>query len=115
MPWGKGQSGNPGGRSKTQAMLARLCRSNTRDGLDLVEFAMKVLRGEVEVLVPTKLGVVDVGPSVRDRLTAMQWLSDRGWGKTPDAAEDEQGEPAIPSKLDEAQLEAGLGPEGMVQ
>lgn len=97
MGWGKGTSGNPGGRSKRSAILARLARSHTRDGLDLVEFAVRVLKGE------------ESEATLRDRLDAMRWLADRGWGKSPEPAGDAD-DAADVSAASDADLEAGLEP-----
>lgn len=67
MGFPKGVSGNPGGRSRAQAAVARLIRDATRDGAELVEFALKVMR--------------DDGEDMRAREYAHQWLSDRSLGK----------------------------------
>lgn len=118
MPWEKGQSGNLAGRPRGThgAMLARMIRSGTKQGAELVEFAQEVLRGKITVQIVTKDGeVVDIGPSVKDRLDAMKWLADRGWGRTPDATTGDDGEPAVPPELGETELEDGLGPTGVVQ
>lgn len=63
----KGKSGNPGGRPKAAQELAKLIRAETRDGAELVEFAVKVLR--------------DPTATERNRAWAADWLSDRGFGK----------------------------------
>jgi len=65
-PFQPGVSGNPGGRPRG---LASRIRGATRDGADLVTFAMDVLNAKIP------------GVTMRDRLEALQWLSDRGWGK----------------------------------
>jgi len=44
----KGQSGNPGGRSKAHAKLAKKLREMTNECNELAEFACRVLRGEEE-------------------------------------------------------------------
>ena len=59
-----GNSANPGGRPKG---LAHLVRDHTRDGAELVEFMLRVLRGKRQPL--------------RYRLEAAAWLADRGFGK----------------------------------
>jgi hypothetical protein len=59
-----GQSGNPGGRPKG---LVRRIREETRDGDELVEFMVRVFRDE--------------DAPRRDRIAAVEWLADRGWGK----------------------------------
>lgn len=59
-----GHSGNPGGRPKG---LAALIRQRTGDGIELVEFALKILRSRSQ--------------DPRLRLQAMEWLADRGFGR----------------------------------
>ena len=66
-----GQSGNPGGRPKG---LAALVRAQTKDGKELVDLMIGVLRG--------KLIVNGKRPSFGDRIKAAEWLADRGWGKS---------------------------------
>jgi hypothetical protein len=65
-----GQSGNPGGRPKG---LASLVQSATRDGADLVSIMTRIATG--------KLLVNKRPPSHRDRIAAIEWLADRGFGK----------------------------------
>src|SRR5262245_3983978 len=61
----KGQSGNPGGRPKGYSLYIR---QQTRDGKELVDYALAVLRGEH-------------GDDVKLRLDAATWLADRGFGR----------------------------------
>lgn len=56
-----------GGRPKGFAGVARMILTETRDGAELVEFALETLRNEEN--------------EMRDRLAAHSWLSDRGLGK----------------------------------
>lgn len=70
--WKPGQSGNPAGRPKGFAGLASAIAKHTRDGEELVEFALSVLRGEVNN---------GEEPSTRDRLEALKWLAVRGFGQ----------------------------------
>ena len=67
-----GQSGNPGGRPRG---LARMVREAVGEGADLIEFMTAVLKGDAK-----RLGVRTV--SLRDRMQAAEWLTDRGYGKT---------------------------------
>lgn len=63
----KGQSGNPGGRPRGAAEMARLIRKATNDGASLVKHAVKVWR--------------DPKASERSRAWAHEWLTDRGFGR----------------------------------
>jgi len=49
--------------------MAQLIRTSTKDGAELVEYALSVFR--------------DVEMSDANRQWALQWLSDRGFGKAP--------------------------------
>ncbi|MBX3159603.1 MAG: hypothetical protein KF773_26765 [Deltaproteobacteria bacterium] len=63
----KGRSGNPAGRPKGFAGVAARIMAETRDGAELVEWALAVWR--------------DAARSHRERAEAHAWLSDRGLGK----------------------------------
>lgn len=73
-PWQKGQSGNPTGRAKGFKGLAQEIQKRTNDGRDLVEFALKVFAG----VALTEGGQT---PKLELRWQALEWLSDRGFGK----------------------------------
>src|SRR5882724_8725358 len=60
------QSGNPGGRPKVAAEMARLIREATANGAVLVAFALEALKAK----------------DAASRNYAHQWLSDRGFGKS---------------------------------
>lgn len=62
--WVKGVSGNPGGRPTG---LAELVREETREGAELIDFMLRLLRGKRQ---PMRL-----------RMDAAAWLADRGFGK----------------------------------
>src|SRR6266852_2755481 len=65
--WVKGHSGNPHGRPKGFAGVAKLIMKATRDGAELVEWALCVWRDPII--------------EMRHREEAFKWLSDRGLGK----------------------------------
>jgi hypothetical protein len=67
MPFVAGKSGNPSGRPKGFAGVARKIMSETRDGDELVEFALSVWR--------------DTKRTMQERMEAHAWLSDRALGK----------------------------------
>ena len=64
-----GVSGNPGGRPKG---LASIIRDRTFDGQELVDFYTSVFRGEK---------IDGVKPTLKLRMEAATWLTDRGFGK----------------------------------
>lgn len=72
-----GKSGNPGGRPKG---LAKRVREEVGDEGELVKLMLCIaydLKNE----------------STRDRMDAVKWLSDRGWGKAPAFAPVEDDDP----------------------
>jgi hypothetical protein len=64
-----GQSGNPTGRTKG---FGALIRAETKDGAELVTAVLKMLRSK---------------SNLKTRQWAIDWLSDRGWGKPLQAIE----------------------------
>jgi len=88
--WKKGQSGNPGGRPRGFKGLAKYIQNHTKDGQELVDFMMKILRGQI---IETDLLDADTGlpvvhaPKLQDRIGAAGWLADRGFGKPVQSVE----------------------------
>lgn len=81
--WKKGVCVNPGGRPKG---FAALVRERTKHGVELVEIALKVMRGSLTVErvsydADGNEKITKERPAIKDRLVALQWLADRGWGK----------------------------------
>lgn len=70
-PFQPGQSGNPGGRPKSD--VARLIREKTGDGETLVEFLLAVKDNDKEVLKGEA--------KMQERVRATELLLERGWGK----------------------------------
>jgi Family of unknown function (DUF5681) len=68
--WPKGESGNPGGRPRG---FVTEIRRQTKNGFELVSFALRVLRNEEA--------------EMRDRAWACTYLTDRGFGKPAQALE----------------------------
>lgn len=52
--------------------LTQYIRKKTKDGEEIVEFMLKVFRGEI---------VEGRKPTLKERIEAANWLADRGWGK----------------------------------
>ena len=101
-PFKPGQSGNPGGRPKG---LAVLVREKTGDGTQLVNVMAGIAQG--------KLLVEKRPPSHRDRIQAVEWLADRGFGSSPQFAVTVNNEVSVdttkqPEELSVPQLKARL-------
>jgi hypothetical protein len=102
--------------NKRRKTFARYVREQTAQGKELVDFALRLLRGEkvASVLIPQTGEFIDAPPPISERVKAMEWLANRGFGKaeTPDAKAEameeltaafgrirEQMEPAMYQKL----------------
>jgi hypothetical protein len=83
-PWlfQRGQSGNPGGRSRFASELARLAIARTNNGADLVDLFVTVMRGDA-----IRVGRTRRRPNLHERMTAAMWLADRGWGRAKEMVE----------------------------
>jgi hypothetical protein len=68
-----GRSGNPAGRPRGSREFAELIAEETRGGVELVEYALKVLRS------PRRKAV--------EKQWAVEYLTDRMLGRTPQAIE----------------------------
>jgi hypothetical protein len=80
-----GQSGNPSGKNRSG--LAALVRSRTKNGEVLVELMYRIACGakfKTSLTINGKVLEFRVRPSIRDRIEAIKWLTDRGWGKARD-------------------------------
>jgi hypothetical protein len=85
-PFTPGVSGNPGGRPKGAHRFASLIRKHTRHGRELIDLALRVMRDEQTPL--------------RDRLRAMEFLTERMLGKAVQAVDLAQVSPATEPLLD---------------
>lgn len=69
----KGRSGNPGGRSKSAALIARYIREKTEQGCELADHLLGIVR--------------DVQNDPKVRVSALHELLDRCVGKAPQTIE----------------------------
>jgi len=86
-PFGKSNpNGNPGGKPvKAPKSLAAFVRGQSKDGKELVIIMLQIAKGKLKVPVFDASGVrVDKLPSHSDRMEAVRWLADRGFGKVTD-------------------------------
>jgi len=99
--WKPGQSGNPSGRRPGYVKLALALSSQTDDGMEVVRFALAVMRGETveppsgKAKKPRKKKW-----SERSRIWAAEWLADRLWGKPRQVVELETSAPKVETNYD---------------
>jgi hypothetical protein len=72
-----GSRANPGGKPKAVAVLVKEILERTHDGKDLVDWVYRVWQGKESIQVNGKA----VLPSWEVRMQALQWLTERCWGK----------------------------------
>ena len=99
-PFGKSNpNGNPGGRPvKAPKSLAAFVRGSSKDGKELVVIMLQIARGKLKVPVFDAAGIrVDKLPSHSDRMEAVRWLADRGFGKVADVVDLAVGQASGPS------------------
>ena len=88
--FGEGQPANKGGRPKG---LASMVRELTKDGRELVNLNLQIMRGKLTVTrFDSEGNAHDVGPSIQDRQRAIEYLTDRGFGKAIDLHADVTGQ-----------------------
>ena len=75
-PFVKGQSGNPAGRNRKFAAMARRILELTNDGNELVDFLLLTMR--------------DAGADMKARMHCLEILLDRGLGKVPQTIDFEE-------------------------
>lgn len=93
LKWKPGQSGNPNGRPAGSVGLARYIREHTGDGRDLVDFMLEVIQGECDKYTRTA-----------DKIIAVKWLADRGFGAVEIADDNSEKRSIDFSKLTEQEL-----------
>jgi hypothetical protein len=78
--------------------LAAFVRSQSKDGKELVVIMLQIAKGKLKVPVFDNTGVrVDKLPSHSDRMEAVRWLADRGFGKVVDVVDLAVGQASGPS------------------
>jgi hypothetical protein len=82
----KGFTGNPGGLPKG---LAAMVREMTKDGQELVKLNLEIMRGKLTVTKFDSDGnSYEIGPSIQDRQRAIEYLTERGFGKAIEVSMD---------------------------
>lgn len=108
--WKPGQSGNPGGKPK---MFGSLIRDKTKQGEELVTLMLRIARGSLKIKQEyvTRAGTVatyNIVPAHDDRIKAVEWLTNRGWGKVAETMvlANPDGSNVIPREILNAAIEA---------
>jgi hypothetical protein len=99
-PWKPGESGNGLGVAVTARGIAMYARKRTRNGKELVDFMLGVMRGEPLPVRATRnhRARYPQTPKVEHRMVAAQWLADRGWGKAKELIELQGDAPTTPEQ-----------------
>lgn len=86
--FGKGKSGNPGGRPKGIAHAREYLEANTAGGEELIDFHLKLMRGQLRLTMFDSEGEeLTRVPDFKDMQHSADWLADRLWGKSVQAVE----------------------------
>jgi hypothetical protein len=85
--WKPGFSGNPAGRKPSFLDLAAQVRHVTSNGTELAEFLLAVVRGEAIPVSPSGRTAQPQRPTLAHRLTAVEMLLNRGWGRARETLE----------------------------
>lgn len=83
--------------------FAQRVRAATKDGAEPLEFALRLMRGEIlDQVVTAEGGIANILPPAKVRFQAAVWLVDRGVGKSPDIVDEAS---PLEGKSDEEQLQ----------
>jgi hypothetical protein len=94
--WKPGKSGNPGGRPKGLAAAVR----EKAPADQLADYMLAIWTRDPEALKRHSIALEDV--TLTERTKALEWLSDRGYGKAPMHSPVEGGDPLELSDTDRA-------------
>ena len=76
-----GQSGNPNGRPKGAAGLAKYIKEQTGEGKELADFWLDLFKGNVENPICGEMSLKALERYIEHRKDAARWLADRGFGQ----------------------------------